>query len=116
MKSSAFLINTSRGPCVDELALIRALRESWIAGAAIDVFEKEPTYPDNPLLQMENVIATGHCVGWTDQVWIDKWTENIEQISHILRGEIPNALVNKDVWELPACRARMERFIAETGR
>ncbi len=116
MKSSAFLINTSRGPCVDEPALIKALKEKWIAGAAIDVFEEEPTYPDNPLLQMENVITTGHCAGWTDQVWIDKWTENIEQISHIVRGEVPNALVNKDVWGSPRCLARIERFLSETGR
>ena len=114
MKRSAFLINTSRGPCVDEQALIRALKEKEIAGAAIDVFEEEPTYPDNPLLQMENVIATGHCVGWTDQVWIEKWNENIEQISRIIRGEIPNALVNRDVWESPKCRSRMERLFAES--
>ena len=116
MKKSAYLINTSRGPCVDELALIKALQEGWIKGAAIDVFEKEPTYPDNPLLKMGNVIATGHCIGWTDQVWSSKWDENIEQISHIMRGEMPNALVNKKVWDSPKCRARIERFLKETGQ
>jgi phosphoglycerate dehydrogenase-like enzyme len=114
MKKTACLINTSRGPCVDELALIKALREGWIKGAAIDVFEKEPTYPDNPLYTMDNVITTGHCAGWTDDVWSAKWEENLEQISHIMRGEIPNALVNKEVWDSPACKARIARFLKET--
>jgi glyoxylate reductase len=49
MKKSAFLVNTSRGPVVDEVALARALRENWIAGAALDVFEQEPLPPDSPL-------------------------------------------------------------------
>ena len=114
MKNSAYLINTSRGPCIDELALIKALQEGRIKGAAIDVFEREPTYPDNPLLMMDNVVTTGHCVGWTDQVWSAKWSENIEQISHIIRGEIPNALVNKEVWDSSKCRTRMTRFLKET--
>jgi len=116
MKKSAYLINTSRGSCIDELALIKALQKGWIKGAAIDVFEKEPTYLDNPLLKMDNVITTGHCVGWTDQVWSAKWDENIEQISHITRGDIPNALVNKEVWDSPKCRARIARFLKETGQ
>ena len=115
MKKSSYLINTSRGPCVDELALIKALQQEWIKGAAIDVFEKEPTYPDNPLLKMDNVITTGHCVGWTDQVWSAKWDENIEQISHIICGEIPNALVNKEVWNSPKCKERIRHFLRETG-
>jgi D-3-phosphoglycerate dehydrogenase len=115
MKTSAYLINTSRGPCIDEMALIKALKEGWVKGAAIDVFEKEPTYPDNPLLKMDNVITTGHCIGWTDQVWSSKWDENIEQIKHIMHGEIPNAIVNKEVWNSPKCRKRMARFLEEIG-
>ena len=49
MKPTAFLVNTSRGPVVDEAALARALKENWIAGAALDVYEKEPLPPDSPL-------------------------------------------------------------------
>jgi glyoxylate reductase len=49
MKPTAYLVNTSRGPVVDEQALYRALKENWIAGAALDVFEKEPLPPDSPL-------------------------------------------------------------------
>jgi phosphoglycerate dehydrogenase-like enzyme len=64
---------------------------------------------------MDNVLTTGHCIGWTDQVWSSKWDENIEQIKHIMRGEIPNALVNKEVWNSPKCQERLKRFLKETG-
>lgn len=60
MKNSAYLINTSRGQVVDEKALIRALRKKWIAGAALDVFEKEPIAKDNPLLKLDNVVLVPH--------------------------------------------------------
>lgn len=60
MKKTAYLINNSRGPVVDEKALYKALKEGWIAGAGLDVFEQEPTLPDNPLLKMDNVVVAPH--------------------------------------------------------
>jgi phosphoglycerate dehydrogenase-like enzyme len=67
MKPSAYFINTSRGPVVDEAALVEALRERRIRGAAIDVFEKEPTPVDNPLLAFDNVIVAPHAICHTDE-------------------------------------------------
>jgi phosphoglycerate dehydrogenase-like enzyme len=63
MKPTAILVNTSRGANIDEKALIRALNEHKIAGAAIDVWDPEPPSPDNPLLKMANVVATPHMAG-----------------------------------------------------
>jgi phosphoglycerate dehydrogenase-like enzyme len=65
MKPSCVLINIARGPIVDELALVRALREGWIAGAALDVFEEEPLPRESPLWKMDNVIISPHVAGFT---------------------------------------------------
>ena len=67
MKPEAVLINTSRGPVLDEKALVAALREGQIAAAGLDVTEQEPTPPDNPLLKLDNVVITPHIAGYTDQ-------------------------------------------------
>jgi len=67
MKPTAFLISAARGPVVDEKALYGALFEKRIAGAAMDVFEIEPTPPDNPILRLDNVIVTPHSLCHTDE-------------------------------------------------
>ena len=112
MKKTAFLINTARGPIVDEAALIKALRDGWIRGAGLDVFEQEPTPNDNPLLKMDNVITTPHSLGWTDEHWTDTWDEIIEQISHITRGNIPEGLANREVLDKPEFKTKMQDFRA----
>ena len=66
MKPSAYLINVARGPIIEEAALDRESRQGRIAGAALDVFEREPPDTANPLLAMGNVISTAHCLCWTD--------------------------------------------------
>ena len=108
MRPDAFLINTSRGPCVDEEALIKALDESRIAGAAIDAWEQEPTREDNPLRTHPKVIATGHNVGHSEEVYAALPGLAAENILKGLRGEPPTCFRNSDV--LDAWRTRMAGF------
>ncbi len=97
MKPSAFLINTSRGPVVDEQALIAALQNGEIAGAGIDVFESEPTDPANPLLHMDNVMLTPHVAGSSQPAWDAIRRRAGEEAARVLRGGRPDALVNPEV-------------------
>jgi phosphoglycerate dehydrogenase-like enzyme len=69
MKPDGYLINVSRGPLVDESALAEALRSRKIAGAALDVFEKEPLPPESPLWDLENLLITPHIAGFTEKLW-----------------------------------------------
>jgi len=115
MKKTAFIINTARGPIIDEKALYKALTEGWIQGAGIDVFEQEPTPPDNPLLKLENVIVAPHALAHTDQGRMNMWDEIMEQIKQIMRGEKPKGLVNKEVWDTPIFQAKLKKFLKETS-
>tara|TARA_Y100000031_G_scaffold152288_1_gene195154 strand:+ start:307 stop:1356 length:1050 start_codon:yes stop_codon:yes gene_type:complete len=113
MKETAFLINTARGPIVDEAALTQALQEEWIKGAAIDVFEQEPTPPDNPLLKLDNVIATAHAMAFTDEFLNSVWEIIHRQISQIMGGEVPEGLVNREVWDRPEFQSKLKKFLAD---
>jgi phosphoglycerate dehydrogenase-like enzyme len=97
MRPDAYLINTARGPCVDEAALIKALDEGRIAGAAIDTWEQEPTRPDNPLRSHPKVIATGHNVGHSEEVYAALPGLAAENILKGLRGEDPTCFRNPEV-------------------
>ena len=97
MKSTAFLINTARGKVVDQKALYKALKEGWIAGAGLDVFEQEPIPPDDPLLQLENVVFAPHAASASYETR-SKMAEMVaDNLIAFLRGEVPPNLVNKDV-------------------
>ncbi|MEE8327795.1 MAG: NAD(P)-dependent oxidoreductase, partial [Nitrosomonadaceae bacterium] len=114
MKKTAFMINITRGSIVNEAALVKALQQGWIQGAGLDVFEQEPTPIDNPLLSMENVIVTPHCAGSTDEAWMNKWEENLQQISTIIHGELPEC-VNPEVWSNPEFQVKLKRMKEAIG-
>ena len=97
MKPDAYLINTARGSVVDEPALIKALREKWIAGAGLDVFEKEPADPDNPLLKMDNVVVTPHSASYSDAAFKRLRTSVGQEAARVLSGRWPRNVVNKTV-------------------
>ena len=115
MKPSAFLINTARGPIVDQRALTRALAEKWIAGAGIDVWEKEPVDPDEPLLGLDNVILSPHGLAWTEEIARDNGLEACDNILAVAGGQIPAGIVNKEVLDHPAFRAKLERYRRSKG-
>jgi D-3-phosphoglycerate dehydrogenase len=89
MLPHAVLINTARGGLVDEAALIRALDEGWIAGAALDVFAQEPPDPNNPLLRSPNVILTPHIAAGTRDAYRTKMEAVFRNMQRVARGEAP---------------------------
>ena len=92
MKPTAVLINTSRGPVVDEEALIEALSEGRIAGAGLDVFETEPVSPDNPLLTLDNVVVTPHSAGTTWDTWFRRSEFAYRNLKSVWEGNPPMAV------------------------
>ena len=99
MKPTAYLINTSRGPTVDQTALVEALNAGTIAGAGLDVFDPEPPLPDDPILHLDNVIVTPHALCWTDQCFAGIGASDVQQVLMFKNGEVPSHLVNRDVAE-----------------
>jgi phosphoglycerate dehydrogenase-like enzyme len=107
MKPSALLINTARGPIIDQAALTRALQARRIAGAALDVFEHEPLAADDPLTQLDNVILSPHAIAWTDELVRDNGVGACENVLTILRGEVPAHTVNREVIARPGFQAKL---------
>ncbi|MBW1698322.1 MAG: C-terminal binding protein [Deltaproteobacteria bacterium] len=95
MKPGAVFLNTGRGNTVDEAALIKALQQGWIAFAALDVFEKEPIDPDNPLLKMENVILTAHAASASARMPVEARRRAAREVARVLNGQMPISPVNK---------------------
>jgi D-3-phosphoglycerate dehydrogenase / 2-oxoglutarate reductase len=96
MKPTAYLINTARGPIVDETALAQALDAGQIAGAALDVLSKEPP-EDSPLLHRNNVILTPHMSFYSVESLVDLQTKAAEEVVRVLQGEMPRHAVNPEV-------------------
>jgi D-3-phosphoglycerate dehydrogenase len=97
MKPTAFLINTARGPLVDEAALAKALKEKRIAGAGIDVFDPEPPKTDNPLLGAPNIVLSPHSAGLTVECVIRMATHAAQAIMDVLEGRRPEGVINPEV-------------------
>jgi D-3-phosphoglycerate dehydrogenase len=95
MKPTAYLINASRGPVVDEKSLIDALKKEKIAGVGLDVFLKEPVDLTNPLLKFENVFVTPHCAGNSKEALEATSLMVSQETNRILQGQVPKNLVNK---------------------
>jgi len=97
MKKTAYLINTARGSIVDEKALYKALREGWIAGAGLDVLEKEPPDWNNPLLKLDNVIFTPHSAFYSEEYYIELKTRIAKVVLSVLNGKLPETIINPQV-------------------
>jgi len=119
MKPTAYLINCSRGPVVDEKALIQALQQGKIAGAGLDVFEQEPINPNNPLLKMDNVSVTNHYASYSEVAWNRANTQLGEEAMRIALDFWPMSLINPDVRSTVETRqpaVSWEVMLAERGK
>ncbi len=108
MKPNAILINTARGPVVDEAALVRALQDKWIAGAGLDVFEEEPIDPANPLFRLDNVVLLPHLGSATVQARSKMGEVAASNLLAVLHGEAPPGWLNPEVEKIrPLSHTRM---------
>jgi phosphoglycerate dehydrogenase-like enzyme len=115
MKPTAYLINTARGPIVDQKALTTVLQERKIAGAGLDVFEVEPVPADEPILKLDNVIVAPHALCWTDQCFAGNGAADVKAVLDVMKGEVPRGVVNRAVVDGPRFKARLEAFKARYG-
>jgi D-3-phosphoglycerate dehydrogenase len=105
MKRSGYLVNVARGPVVDEKALYAALSERRIAGAALDVFEEEPTPKSNPILALDNVIVTPHSLAWTDELFSNIGLSAVGAILDVQAGRRPKFVVDPQALAHPRVRS-----------
>ncbi len=110
MKPTAFLINTARGPIVDQTALTKVLQERRIAGAGLDVFEVEPPDPNDPLFKLDNVVVAPHALCWTDQCFAGNGAADVAAVLAMQRGLVPRGVVNPAVLDQPGFKNKLEAF------
>jgi len=112
MKPSSYLINMARGQVVDQAALTEVLRERGIAGAALDVLEREPPDSADPILQLDNVIITPHSLGWTDHLFAQCGATDVAAALAIRDGQVPKGLLNPEIVGHPRFQ---QRFLRRAG-
>ncbi len=106
MKPTAFLVNVSRGPLIDQAALTEVLRSRRIGGAALDVFEQEPIDPHDPLLSLDNVIVTPHAIAWTDECFLGNGRGACQSILDVAAGAVPQHIVNRAALDHPRWKGK----------
>ncbi len=97
MKNTAYVVNTARGKIIDQEALYHALQKKKIAGAAIDVLEKEPLQDDNILLNLENIILTPHIAWYSEESFHNSMVQGCDEIVRVLKGLRPRFIVNPEI-------------------
>ena len=115
MKPTAYLINTARGPVVDQKALTRVLQEGRIAGAGLDVLEQEPPDPNDPILKLNNVIFAPHALCWTDQCFAGIGAADVRAVLDVQHGREPRGVVNRGVLSSDRWRQRLDDYRSRFG-
>ncbi len=110
MKSTAYLINTARGPIVDQTALFAALKERRIAGAGLDVYDPEPPAHDDPLLGLDNVVLAPHAIAWTDQCFAEVGAADVRAVLDVMHGRVPQSIVEARVTQHPVWKRRLAEY------
>jgi len=115
MRPTAYLINTARGPIVDQKALTKALQENRIAGAGLDVLEQEPPDADDPILKLDNVILAPHALCWTDQCFAGNGAADVRAVLDVMHGRDPRGVVNREVLATDRWKERLSGYAARFG-
>ena len=115
MKPSAYVINTARGPIVDQQALTEALKSGRIAGAGLDVLAQEPPDADDPILALDNVVFGPHALCWTDQCFAGIGAADVKAVQALMHGEPPVGIVNRAIVDAPAWQAKLAGYRARFG-
>jgi phosphoglycerate dehydrogenase-like enzyme len=115
MKPSAFLVNVSRGPIVDQAALEAALQEGRLAGAGLDVFEQEPVDPADPILTAPGFVGAPHALGYWDELFRRSVADACSAILDVAAGRVPSDIANADVLQSPLFTDKLSRFASRGG-
>jgi phosphoglycerate dehydrogenase-like enzyme len=115
LKPTAYLVNVARGALIDQAALVNALRSRSFAGAGLDVFEVEPLPPDDPILKLDNVLATPHWLASTRDVWEATGRAMAEGMLRAAQGLVPDNVVNPEVFVRPGFQAKLKQFAENRG-